>query len=73
MSQTKNQQSRQDNQHGHQNQPPKKGQNPNDPRNRQAEHPQKMGVNDTKEGEQRRGIGTQHDKEEKQQEEHASR
>ena len=70
MSQTKNQQSRQDNQHGHQNQPPKKGQNPNDPQNRQAEHSQKMGVNDTKEDEQR---GTPHDKDEKQKEEHANR
>jgi hypothetical protein len=73
MSQTKNQQSRQENQHGHQNQPPKKGQNPNDPQNRQAVHPQKMGVNDTKEGEQRQGIGTPHDKEEKRKEEHANR
>jgi len=32
MSQTKNQQSRQDMQHGHQNEMPKKGQNPNDHR-----------------------------------------
>jgi hypothetical protein len=73
MSQTKKQQNRQDNQHGHQNQPPKKGQNPNDPQNRQAEHPQKMGVDDIKEGRQRQGIGTPHDKDEKQQEEHANR
>ena len=60
MSENKNQQSRQDNQHGHQNEPPKKGQNPNDPKNRQAEHSQKMGVDDMKEGEQRQGIGTPH-------------
>ncbi len=40
MSQTKNQQSKQENQHGHQNQPPKKGQNPTDPQNRQAERKQ---------------------------------
>jgi hypothetical protein len=30
---SKNQQSKQENQHGHQNQVPKKGQNPNDPQN----------------------------------------
>jgi hypothetical protein len=66
MSETKNQQSRQDNQHGHQNEPPKKGQNPNDSQNRQAEHPQKQGQNDSKEGQQRQGIGTPHEKEEKQ-------
>ena len=65
MSETKNQQSRQDNQHGHQNQPPKKGQNPNDLQNRQAEHSQKMGVDDIKEGQQRKGIGTPNDKNEK--------
>ena len=35
---TKDQESKQENQHGHQNQPPKKGQNPNDRQNRQAEH-----------------------------------
>jgi hypothetical protein len=64
MSQTKSQQSRQDMQHGHQNEPPKKGQNPNDPQNRHAQdNPQKQGVNDSKEGEQRQGIGTPHDKE----------
>ena len=34
---------------------------------------QKMGVNDTREGEQHQGIGTPHDKEEKQKEEHANR
>jgi hypothetical protein len=62
MSQTKNQQSRQDMQHGHQDEPPKKGENPNDPQNRQAEHPQKQGVNDFKEGQQRQGIGTPHAK-----------
>ncbi len=66
MSQTKNQQSRQDTQHGHQNQPPHKGQNPNDSQNREAEHSQKMGVDDMKEGRQRQGIGTPHDKKEKQ-------
>ena len=64
MSETNNQQSRQDNQHGHQNQPPKKGQNPNDPKNRQAVNSQKLGVNDGKEGEERHG--TPHDKNEKQ-------
>jgi hypothetical protein len=67
MSETMNQQSRQDTQHGHQNEPPKKGQNPNDPQNRHAQHgqdnPQKQGVNDSKEGQQRQGIGTPHDKE----------
>ena len=31
---TKNQKSKQENQHGHQNQEPKKGQNPNDLQNR---------------------------------------
>jgi hypothetical protein len=66
MSETKNQQSKQQNQHGHQNQEPKKGQNPNDPQNRQAEwdqdHPKKQGQNHSKEGQQRQGIGTQHDK-----------
>jgi hypothetical protein len=65
MSQNKNQQSRQDMQHGHQNEPPKKGQNPNDPQNKHTD-PQKQGVNDSKEGRQRQGIGTPHDKEEKQ-------
>jgi len=68
MSQTNNQKSRQDIQHGHQNEMPKKGQNPNDPQNRQAEHPQKQGVNDSKEGQQRQGIGTPHDQNEKQKE-----
>jgi hypothetical protein len=67
MSETKNQQSRQDNQHGHQNEPPKKGQNPNDPQNRQTQqvhdNPQKQGQNDSKEDQQRRGIGTPHNKE----------
>jgi len=65
MSATKNQQSRQDNQHGHQNQEPKKGQNPNDPQNKHAQqdNPQKQGHNDSKEGQQRQGIGTPHDKE----------
>ena len=66
MSETHNQQSRQDTQHGHQNQPPKKGQNPNDPKNRHDEHPQKMGVDDIKEGRQRQDSGTPHDKDEKQ-------
>jgi hypothetical protein len=44
---------------------PKKGQNPNDPQNKhgQHEHPQKQGVNDSKEGQQRQGIGTPHDRE----------
>ena len=32
---TKNQDSKQQDQHGHQNQEPKKGQNPSDPQNRQ--------------------------------------
>lgn len=63
MSQTNNQKSRQDMQHGHQNEPPKKGQNPNDAQNMQQERPQKQGVNDSKEGQQRQGIGTPHDKE----------
>jgi hypothetical protein len=63
---TKNQQSKQMNQHGHQNQVPKKGQDPNDPQNRQAVNSQKLGVNDTKEGEQRQGIGTPHDRNERQ-------
>jgi hypothetical protein len=67
MSETKNQQSRQDMQHGHQDEPPKKGHNPNDPKNRQA-NPQKMGVDDINERQQRQGIGTPHDKEEKQKE-----
>jgi hypothetical protein len=66
MSQTKSQQSRQDMQHGHQNEVPKKGQSPNDPQNKHVEHPQKQGVNDSKEGEQRQGIGTPHDRNEKQ-------
>jgi hypothetical protein len=70
MSETKNQQSRQDMQHGHQNETPKKGQNPNDPQNKHAQHdnPQKQGVNDSKEGQQRQGIGTPHDQNEKQKE-----
>lgn len=63
MSQTNNQKSRQDMQHGHQNDPPKKGQNPTDAQNRQEEYPQKQGVNDSKEGQKRQGIGTPHDKE----------
>ena len=65
MSETKNQQNRQDNQHGHQNQEPKKGQNPNDPQNKHAQqdNPQKQGQNDSKEAQQRQGIGTPHDKE----------
>jgi hypothetical protein len=67
MSQTKNQQSRQDTQHGHQNQEPKKGQSPNDPQNKQ-DNPPKQGVNDSKEGQQRQGIGTPHDQNEKQKE-----
>ena len=66
MGETKNQQSKYQNQDGHQNQPPKKRQNPNDPRNRQAEHSQQIGVDDIKEGWQRRGIGTPYDKKEKQ-------
>ncbi len=72
MSQTKDQQSRQDTQHGHQNQP-KKGQNPKDSQNRQAEHSQKMGVDDIKEDRQRQGIGAPHDKKEKQEEKFANR
>ncbi len=60
MSETHNQQSKQQNQHGHQNQEPKKGQNPNDPHNKQAVNSQKLGVNDTKEGQQRQGIATPH-------------
>jgi len=60
-------QSRQDMQHGHQNEPPKKGQNPNDPQNKHMQdNPRKQGVNDSKEGQQRQGIGTPRDKEEKQ-------
>ncbi len=62
MKGTKNQQSRQDLQHGHQNQEPKKGQSPNDPQNKHAQqaqdHPQKLGQNDSKEGQERQGIGT---------------
>ena len=54
-------------QHGHQDEPPKKGQNPNDPKNRPS-NPQKMGVDDIKEGQQRQGIGTPHDQNEKQKE-----
>ena len=74
MSQTKNQQSRQDMQHGHQNAIPKKGQNPNDPQNKHMhDNPQKQGVNDFKEGQQRHGIGTPHDKEERQQQEYPTR
>ncbi len=69
MNDTKNQQSRQDLQHGHQNQEPKKGQSPNDPKNKHAqqeqEHPQKQGQNDSKEGQQRQGVGTPHDKDSK--------
>lgn len=62
MSETKNQQSRQDMQHGHQNQGPKKGQSPNDTKNKRAQdNPQKQGVNDSKEGQQRQGIGAPHD------------
>lgn len=66
MSQTKNQESRQDMQQGHQNQGPQKGQNPNDPQNKQAEQLHKQGVNDSKKGQQRQGIDTPHDKDEKQ-------
>ena len=67
MSETKNQQSRQDNQHSHQNEPPKKGQNPNDPQNKHAQdNPQNQDVNDTKQGQKRQGIGTPHNKEERQ-------
>jgi hypothetical protein len=65
MSETKNQQSRQDMQHGHQNQEPKKGQSPNDPENKhiQQDNSQKQGHNDSKERQQRKGMGTPHDKE----------
>jgi hypothetical protein len=65
MSETKNQQSRQDMQHGHQNQEPKKGQSPNDPQNKHAQqdNPQKQGHNDSTEGQQRQGIGAPHKKE----------
>ena len=68
ISETKNQQSRQDNQRGHQNEPPNKGQNQNDPQNKHAQkdNPQKQGQTDSKEGQQRQGIGTPHDKEQKQ-------
>lgn len=62
MSETNAQKSRQDMQHGHQNDPPKKGQNPNDAQNK-SQQPQKQAVNDSKEGQQRQGIGTPHDKE----------
>jgi len=65
MSETQNQQSRQDAQHGHQNEPPKRGKNPNDPQNKR---PQKQGLNDSKEGQQRQVIGTPHDQNEKQKE-----
>ena len=69
MGETKNQKSRQDMQHGHQNEEPKKGQNPNDPKNKDTQHgqtnPPKQGQNDSKEGQQRHGIGTPHDKESK--------
>ena len=65
----KHEQNRQDMQHGHQNEPPKKGQSPNDPQNKHGQHgqdnPQKQGQNDSKEGQQRKGIGTPHDKEER--------
>jgi hypothetical protein len=63
MNETKNQQSKPQN--GHKNQPPKKGQNPNDPQNQRAEHPPKLGVDDIKGSQQRQGIGTPHDKGEK--------
>jgi hypothetical protein len=65
----KNQQSSQDTQHGHQNEPPKKGQSPNDPQNKHAQdNPQQLGVDDIKAGRQRQGIGTQHAQNEKQKE-----
>jgi len=64
----KNEQSRQDVQHGHQNEPPKKRQSPNDPQNKHTQHgqdnPQKKGQSDS--SQQRKGTGTPHDKEEKQ-------
>ena len=51
--------------HGHQNELPKKGQNPNDPPNKHTQqgqdNPQKVGQNDSKEGQQRKGIGTPRD------------
>jgi hypothetical protein len=50
-------------QHGHQSQEPKEGQNSNDRQNKHAhDNPQKQSVNDSKEGQQRQGIGTPHDK-----------
>jgi hypothetical protein len=50
-------------QYGHQNEPPKKGQSPNDPQNKHTDNRQKQGVNDSKEGRQRQVIGTRHDQE----------
>ena len=67
MGETKKQQGRQDMQHGHQDQQLKKGQNSKDPQNKHAQdNPQNQDVNDTKQGQQRQGIGTPHNKEEKQ-------
>ena len=64
MNEAKNQPNKKENQYGHQNQEPKKGHNPNDPQNKHTQDiPQKQGVNDSKEGQQRQGIGTPHDKE----------
>jgi hypothetical protein len=59
MRQSKNQKSRPDMQHGHQNEMPKKGQSPNDSKNQPKDNPQKQGVNDSKEGQERQGIGTE--------------
>jgi len=41
------------------------GKNPNDPQNKHTDNPEKQGVNDSKEGRQRQGIGTPHHKEDK--------
>jgi hypothetical protein len=56
----KNERSKQVNEH--QNQPPKKGQNPNDAQSRQMEQPQMIGADDIKEIQQLQGIGRPHDK-----------
>ena len=65
----KSRQSSKDMHDGHQD--PKRGQTPNDPQNRERDNPQKQGVNDSKEGQQRQGIGTPHEQNEKK--EHQSR
>jgi hypothetical protein len=59
---TKKQQSKRENEHGDQNQPPKKGQNSSDPQTRQAVQSQPIGADDITEGQQIQGIGRPHDK-----------